>query len=541
MAIGQPAFISSDSDVGLKDIDTRLSRLVQVQMIFDATRLSPQQKELLKSLVEATHLIHEAYLHQTCPEAISIRDSLAQHDDERSRKLSRLVLRNGGPFDKMDQGKNFLGGGARFPGGAFYPRDLTKREFEEYIEANPDQRMSLMSPYTVVRRDGQKLTAVPYHEEFAMWVEPAARSLENARTLASSPSLQTYLAGRADALRTDNYYQSEVDWIDLKDNEIDIIIGPYEVYEDDLMGIKASYEATVGILDREESARLEMYTRHLDDLERYLPHDTRYKRPIEGLVSPMVVVTDICRGGDIATGYQAVAANLPNDPRVHTTKGTKKTFWKNMMDARLQFIIMPLGRELIAADQVEYITPQGLFTFVVLHELSHALGPRYVHGTNGSLSVNQAMKNLYPAIEEGKADFAGLHSLKYFVENKVITSEMMRECYVSYLASTLRTMRFGGGEAHGSAGSCEFNFLRDRQAVYLHPESKKWSVNFETIVDAITELARELLTIQATGDYNRGDGFLRRWGGVPKELENTFGALDYLPVDIEPVYSIKWE
>ncbi|MDH4070658.1 MAG: Zn-dependent hydrolase, partial [Ignavibacteria bacterium] len=287
--------------------------------------------------------------------------------------------------------------------------------------------------------------------------------------------------------------------------------------------------------------RLSVYTEHLEELERYLPHDDRYKRPIKGLSSPMVVVTDIYRGGDIATGYQPVAANLPNDPRVHTTKGTKKTFWKNVMDARVRHVIMPIGREIIASDQVRYITPQGLFNFVLLHELSHALGPRYIHGSADEVSVNQALADLYPAIEEGKADVAGLHSMQYFIEAGIIAEEMEKEQYVSYLASLFRTIRFGTSEAHGKAAICQINYLWDKGGIHRDNATGKWSVVFDSIGPAVTALAREWLTIQAEGAYDRAEEFFGTWGRTPREVQQSLDGLEHVPVDVEPVYSIIWD
>jgi hypothetical protein len=532
---------STPPDPRMKDLDERLSRLVRVPMEFDATTRPPQQKELLKTLVDATKLIHEAYLHQMYPPGITLRDSLAKLNDDVSKKLYRLIVRNGGPFDKMDHHKNFFDDSPRPAGANFYPPDLTKEDFEMYVSAHPDQASDLMSSYTVVRRDGGKLKAVPFHEEFGAWIKPASDLLKKASGLTDNPSLKKYLQSRADALLTDDYYQSDVDWIDLKDNDVDIIIAPYEVYEDALMGIKASYEATVGIKDKEESAKLDVYTRYLDELEQNLPHDKRFKRSIKGLSSPMVIVRDIIRGGDIATGYQPVAANLPNDPRVGESKGTKKTFWKNMMEARVNKIILPVGRELIASDQIQYITPQGVFNFVLMHELCHALGPSYVYGTNNKVTVNQGLKEAYSAIEEGKADLAGLHSIKWFIDKGIIPKEMERQHYVSYLASIFRTIRFGTSEAHGKAAICELNYLWDNGGFRLDPTTKKWSVNFEKIGPAISALARDLLTFEAMGDYAGVQEFFTALGGTRKEVQTALDGLKHLPVDVEPVYSIKWE
>lgn len=528
-------------DPRLPDLDARLSRLVQVPMQFDARGLPPDQKELLKTLVEATKLIHEAYLHQMYPAGVALRDSLARLNDEVNAKLYRLIVRNGGPFDKMDHFRNFYNDIPKPDGAWFYPTDLTKEQFEAYVTAHPDQAEALMNPYTVVRRAGDSLRAVPFHEEYAQWINPASDLLKKASTLTNNASLQRYLQSRAEALLTDDYYQSDLDWIDLKDNDVDVIIAPYEVYEDGLMGVKASYEATVGVKDKIESARLDIYTQYLEDLEQNLPHDQKFKRSIKGLSSPMVIVTDIIRGGDIATGYQPVAANLPNDPRVHTTKGTKKTFWKNVMEARVNRIIMPVGRELVASDQVEYITPQGVFNFVLMHELCHALGPQYVHGSGNKVTVNQALKDHYSALEEGKADLAGLHSISFFMDKGIIPKEMERQHYVSYLASAFRTIRFGTTEAHGKAAICELNFLRDRGGIRLDPATKKWSVDFERIGPAISELARIWLTFQAEGDYQGVEEFFRTWAGTPKEITEALKGLEHVPVDVEPVYTITWD
>lgn len=521
-------------------IDRLLSRLEQVPMHFDARPLSERDRQLLRNLVDASQLIHEAYLQQMYPSGVVLRDSLAKLHDPLSKKLYRLVVRNGGPFDKMDHFRNFVDDAKHPQGANFYPADLTKEEFEAYVASHPQEPEALMSPSTVVRRDGDMLKAVPFHEEYATWIKPASELLRKSAALTDNPSLQRYLTSRAAALLTDDYYQSDLDWIDLN-SDIDIIIAPYETYEDGLMGIRGSYGATVGIKEREESAKLEVYTQHLDNLEQYLPHEAKFKRTITGLSSPMVVVTDIVRGGDIATGYQPVAANLPNDPRVHATKGTKKTFWKNVMDARFEKVILPVGRELIATDQIRYITSRGYFNFVLMHELCHALGPLYVHGSNNTVSINQALKEHDSPLEETKADVAGLHSIKYFIEKGIIPGEMERQHYVSYLASIFRTIRFGTSEPHGIAAMCELNFIRERGGIRLDPATKKWSVIFDRIGPAISEMAAVLLTLQATGDYEGVGGFFRKWGGIPPEVRDALNGLEHFPVDVEPVYSISWE
>ena len=521
------------------DVDVRLSRVERVEMKFDARSLSPQKRELLKILVEAGKIVHEAYLHQVYPKGIAIRDSLAGHNDERSRNLLRLIIRNGGPFDKMDEFKTFFGSETKNPGAGFYPSDLTKDEFENYVKSHPEKADALQSAYTVVKREGKELEAVPFHVEYAQWIKPAADLVKKASRLAENPSLKKYLAGRALALTTDEYFQSHVDWIDVIDSDVDLLMAPDEIYDDALLGLKASYEVSVMIRDSVESAKLSMYTHHLNDLEQFLPMDSRYKRTITGLSSPMEIVVDIFRGGDIATGYQAVAATLPNDPDVQVKKGTKKIFWKNMMDARVEKVILPIGRELIASDQIKYVTPDGVFNDVLMHEICHAIGPVYVYGKD-SLAVNKALNEHYTTIEEAKADIAGLHAVKFFIGEKIFAPDADRVHYVSSLASIFRTIRFGTTEAHGKAAICELNYFMDKGGVRIDPVTKKWSVVFEKMPAAVTSLATELLTLQATGDYRGTTAFFEKWGKTSREVEESLQRLRHLPIDIEPVYAIEW-
>ena len=527
------------ADPRARDVDERLSRLEQVSMHFDARSLPPRRKEVLKALVDATGLIHEAFLHQYYPPGIALRDSLAKLTDGQSRKLYRLVVRNGGPFDKMDQYANFFDATPRAPGAAVYPSDLTRGEFEAYVATHPGQKDALMSPYTAIRREGGILRAVPYHEAYQEWVRPAAELLAKAASLADNPSLTTYMISRADALLSDDYFAADTDWINLKGSDIDFYIAPYEVYEDHLMGIKAFYDGSVGIVDSVESSKLQKYTSYLDELERNLPCDGKYKRTRKGLLSPMVVLNEVTRGGALSTGYQAVASTLPNDPKVTSVKGTKKVFWKNVMDARVNRVIEPIGRALLASDQIPYVTAQAVLDLTTMHELCHALGPKYVFGTGDSVSVNQALKDLYTPIEEGKATLAGLHSIYYLEEKGVMGKEM--EYDVSYLAVLFLTIRFGTAEAHSKAAICQLNFLRDRGGIRLDPVTKKWSVNPEKLRPAISEMAGLWLTFEATGDYHGVAEFFRSWSPMPRDVQEGLEDLHGLPVDIEPVYSIQWE
>jgi hypothetical protein len=524
----------------LADIEMRLSRLERVKMEFDARNLPQQKKELLQALVEAGQLIHEAYLYQYSPEGVKIRDSLLLLEDETSRKMLRLLMRNGGPYDKIDNFKNFCGDEPKPPGAGFYPPDLTKEELEGFLALHPLESATILSPYTVVKRVEGRLRGVPFHEEYAGFLIPAADLLKKASRLADNAHLKLFLQQRADALLTDDYYQSHLAWLDVTDSDIDLLLAPDEVYDDALMGLKASYEVSVMVKDSAESAKLLVFARYLDELEQNLPIETAYKRAKVKLTTPMEIVTDIYRGGDIATGYQSVAASLPNDPKVQTTKGTKKIFWKNMMVARVEKIILPVAREVIASDQVEYVTPQGVFSDVVLHEICHALGPRFVHGTNDAVTVNQALQEQYSALEEAKADIVGLHSMRFLIAKGVLPKDFAEISAVSALASMFRALRFGPGEAHGKASICELNYLQAAGGIRYDATTRKWSVVFPRFGGAVAEMARDLLMLEATGDRAGTEAFFKKWGSMSAEVTDALARLEHLPVDIEPVYSIVW-
>lgn len=527
--------------LSMAEIDRKLAQYVQVEMAFDATGLPRPQRELLRKLIEAGEMIERAFWAQAFRDGWKIRKQLEGSDDPRAAKLHHLLLLNAIPFDRFNEFEPFLGESERPAGAGFYPEDLTKEELEAYIGEHPEQKEALLNPYTVVHRQGERLNAVPFHVEYRKWVEPASQLLFEASQLARNRSLKKFLRSRSVALLTDNYYQSDLDWIDLRRNTIELVFGPYETYEDHLMGVKAAYEATIAVKDPEESERLQIYVKNLNALEQNLPIDGRFKRGEIALDSPMVVVTDIFRGGDIGHGYQPVAANLPNDPRVHEAKGTKKTFWKNMMKARLEKIIQPMAREILAEDQLDHMTGQAYFNVVLMHEIAHALGPRWIGEGGDRRPVTELLQEEYSAIEEGKADVAGLVSLEWFMDREIIPASLAPQHYVSYLGGLFRSIRFGITEAHGKASMIAINWHREREALVYDSGTGRWRVDFDKIPDSIRELARELLMIEATGDYERSRNLSEKYAVKGPDVEATLERVDDLPIDIEPIYSVKWE
>ena len=521
-------------------VEQRLKKLAPVEMTFDARKLPEKDRELIKHLVAAAQQIDEAFWRQSYRKAVEIRDSLRSKSDSASRALLRLLILNAGPFDRLAELEPFYGTEKLPPGAGFYPEDLTRKEFEDYLTAHPERREELLSPTTVIRRQGKELVAVPYHEEYGRWIGPAAQELEAAAALSANDSFRRYLLAKAAALRTDDYFQSDCDWIDLKDHPYELILGPFEVYEDRLMGIKASYEVSVAVRDVEESARLAVYISHLQELEDNLPSPEADHRKLGGLASPMVVVRDIYRGGDLRVGYQAVAANLPNDPKIHEKKGTKKVFWKNIFEARVSQVILPVSQQLLEPSQAGQVTARAAFENTLLHELAHALGPRYVRGTGEPIPVNRKLGDLYSAVEELKATVAGLVSMAWFFDHGVMAKESEAEHYASYLGSILRAVRFGVGDAHGQASIVELNFAREKGAVRRDPATGRWSVDAAKMRGSLHELTAKVLEIERAGDRPAAAAMFARYGGIPPDLALDLKKVQSIPVEIEPIYEILW-
>ncbi len=522
------------------EIEVRMKKYALTPMEVDLRGLAERERELLRELLNAAQLADEIFWRQTSHVAVPLREEMEATYPE-DDPIRRFFMMQGGPYDRLDHDAPFIDGVPPKPLGAgFYPEDLTEEEFRGWLEDHPEDRDAFLSPYTAIRRANGGLTAVPYHEAYAELVEPLAASLRRAAELAEDESFARYLRAKADAVLTDQYFEADKAWIEMSGSRFDIIIGPFEVYKDELMNIKAAYEASVEIVDEEESVRLDIYKGYIADLEANLPYDARYKPQKSELTTNFTIVRDIYRGGDLRVGYQAIACNLPNDPRVHTEVGDKKTFWKNMFEARVNKVILPISRALVSEDLAEQVTPQGFFNFVLLHEMAHGLGPRYSEVGADRIPVNQALKAHYTWIEEHKADMAGLHGLAHLVELGVIDSSLTQEHYASYLGGLFRTIRMGTGEAHGLAALVELNYLLENGGVTYDPASGRYAVDLQVLPANITEMAHQVLMIQATGDAAGAQALKDRYGSKGPELEAALQRVASLPVDPVPVYSIVW-
>ncbi len=526
-------------------IDRYIAQYAPYDMPFDASGFSATDKAILKKLTQAAAYVDTIYWLQTSKYGMGLRDSLKQvKNDPYAQKLLTLVTRNTGPFELLNEHETFIGNQSYYGGEEIYPRGMTVEQFDAYYAAlSETEQTKFMSPYTTIRPDGKGgYSAVPYHEEYRQHITPMVALLNECADLSDNPSFAKYLRLKAQALTTDNYFDADVAWIDMKDNKFDMVFGPFETYSDHIKGVKAKYEASIEVVDQVESKNLDMYTQYLPQLEKNLPIPDVYKSVVKGLTAKFIVVRDVMRAGEAAAGYQAVATNLPNDPEVHEKKGTTKTFWKNMFEARFNAIIKPVSMQLIYESQLQYLSDDGFFQFVLMHEICHAVGPRTVKvGPKKGMAANAAIGPNYSPLEECKADVAGLHSLAYLIDKGVVDKNKERNFYVSFLGSLFRSVRFGLAEAHAKAAAISIGYLHKQGSIRYDPATHRWSIEFDRFRSGIKSLAKELLILEGDGDNVKVQQFFDTWAKITPELQRSLDVVKDLPIDVLPKYSIKWE
>jgi hypothetical protein len=520
------------------DLDTRLARFKRIKMPFHQQGLSAREIKMVDKLVQAANCIEQIYWRQSDPDGLKLYVSLAGSTKPEDLKLRRFLKINGSHYDLVDEMKPFVGPAAAPPGRALYPAGLTSQEIEKYVQQHPDQKAALYGDFTVVRRKGDALVAIPYHLEFAEFVRPAAQALREAATLSDDPGFAKFLWLRADALLNDDYYQSDLAWLDLQNPKFDLILAPYETYLDNLLGVKTSYGTAVLIRNEEESKKLEVYQKYVPDLQEALPLDKADLPSKRGHLTPMEVMDAPFRTGDLLHGYQSVADNLPNDARVHAAKGSKKIFFKNFMDARVNEVILPLAKRLMREDQAARASGEGYLASTLMHEISHELGPNYARTAQGQLDIREAIGGTFSGLEEAKADVVGMFGLQWLNGHGAVSNVRLEDDYISYVAGNLRTIRFGIAEPHGRAEMMEFNYLSTQGAI-TRDSSGRYAVVLEKMPAAIAALAKELLEQEATGDRARSEAWFAKYAVVPPELQQALDKVSDIPVDVEPIYSFE--
>ena len=522
------------------DLDRRVAKFARVEMPFHTTGLTPRDVKMVGKLVGASRYLEQIYWRQMDPEGLALYQSLAGSKDPRDENLRRYLHINASRFDLLDENKPFVGTTPMFPGRGFYPQDLTREKIEQYVKAHPEKKDEIYSGTTMVRWHDGQLEGLPYHIVFRSFLEPAASDLREAAALSDDPAFANFLRLRADALLSDDYYQSDLAWLDLQRPKVDVIFAPYESYEDGLLGVKATYGVSVLIRNAAESRKLEMFQKYVAEIQDALPLSPEDRPSKRGLQTPMEVMDAPYRAGDLRHGYQAVADNLPNDPRVHEQKGSKKIFFKNFMDARVNYVIIPVARHVMLPEQAATITLEGYTLGVIMHEIAHGLGPAYARTKAGKVDIREAIGPAYSGLEEAKADVVGLFGLNWLVEHGFMPKSSMQECYASFVGGLFRTVRFGVAEAHSQAEMMEFNYLVEHGGLQREP-SGRYAITYAKLPAILNDLAKELLVIEATGDRERAENWFKKYGVMPIELKATLKSAASVPVDVDPVFSFKDE
>ena len=510
-------------------LDARLAAWRQVKMGPGTEALDSADKNVVLKLVEAARYMESIYWRQNDPAALKLLH------DTKDAQLRRMILINGSRFDLVAENQPFVTGAQFLPGRNLYPPGVTRQDIEAYVREHPSEKDGIYSPYSVIRTNGEKLLVIPYRLEYRAWLEPAAKLLRDAAALTNDKAFADFLRLRADALLTDDYYRSDLAWVDLKDPKIDVIFEPNETYLDDVLGVKTSYEAAVLIRNDEESRKLDLYQKYIPDIQNALPLNKSALPSKLGQPTPMEVVDSPFRAGDLRHGYQAVADNLPNDARVHEAKGTKKIFFKNFMDARVDYVVLPLAKQVMRADQAAKASADGYLAAVVLHEICHGLGPDFAVVDGGRKTIREAIGPTFAALEEAKADVTGMFGLHWLIAHSVLPKEKAEEYYASYVAGIFRSVRYGVAEAHGRAEMMEFNFLFENGAIAS--KDGRYEVEMDKMPGAIEALTAQLLKLEATGDSRGAEAWFARYDKMPPALASALKSVKDVPIDIDPVFS----
>jgi hypothetical protein len=518
-------------------------RFAPVEIAADLAKLSDGDRKALARLVEAAGIIDALFLRQVWAGNDALLQQLAHQTltpgdtSEASLRLHYFLI-NKGPWSRLDHNRAFIAGVPAKPeGGSFYPPDASKAEVQTWLDSlTGDEKARATGFFTTIRRNAdRRLTAVPYSLEYQSELGRLAALLRDAAALTTAPSLKQFLLARADAFASNDYYASDVAWMEL-DAPIEPTIGPYEVYEDEWFNYKAAFEAFITLRDDAETAKLQTFAKHLQSLEDALPIDPKYRTAKLGALAPIRVVNVVLTAGDANRGVQTAAFNLPNDERVIREKGSKRVMLKNVQDAKFRTVLVPIARVALAPADRQRVSFDAFFTHILMHELMHGLGPHDIMVGGAATTVRQQLKETYSAIEEAKADASGLWALARLADQKAIDPAIGQTMYTTFLASAFRSIRFGINEAHGRGIAIQINYLLDRGAFRVNPDGT-FAVDEAKMGDAVTALTREIMTLQAEGSYEKAKEMITRLGVVRPPVQAVLDKLMSVPVDIEPRFT----
>lgn len=517
------------------DLERMRAQFAVVDMDVDTSFLTEEETAVLNKLNQVGNYMSEIYFRQRSEMNPEWRSEIASGDLEARDLALQLFELHFGPWDTLDHNKPFYGSAPLPDGAAFYPADMTKQEFEDWIAAHPEDEDAFRSGYTIIRRDGETLIAIPYSQHYREWLEPAAALMREAAALTTNASLKKFLSLRADAFLSDDYYESEIAWMDLN-GPIEAAIGPYEVYTDNLFGYKTAYEAFITVKSPEESAALAKYKDFLRDMEANLPVDESYKNFRRGFESPIVVADQVHGGGDNVPGVQTIAFNLPNDERVREAKGAKKVILTNVLGAKFDRILEPMAQDVLVADQASLLMKKYMAGGTLFHELSHSLGPGTITRNGQETTVSIELKELYTGTEEGKADVLGAYNVLYMMERGEMPIAEKENFLATYFVGLFRSMRFGINEAHGKGAAFQYTYYSEVGAFKWDGAEQKFRLDFAALEQAISDLTRDIIVLQGDGDYDAAQTFLDTYAKLDSRAEAVIASLTHLPVDIQPIY-----
>jgi hypothetical protein len=526
LALGMTLNAASVPD--LAELNRMVARFAPVELKVDTSVLSPGDKQALQKLNQAAQVLDGLFLTQRWSGNAALRAKLAKDTSALGKARLHYFDLNKGPWSELDDQTAFLSDvpPKKLPGANFYPEDMTKQEFETWVKGLPaPQQEQARGFFTLIRRGAdKKLTIVPYSKAYGQDLERAAKLLEEAAALTPNATLKEFLRLRAQAFRSDDYYASDVAWMKL-DAPIDITIGPYETYNDELFGYKAAFEAYVTLRDEKETAKVRSFADHIQEIENNLPLEAKYKNPKLGALAPIRVVNEVLATGDGAHGVRTAAFNLPNDERIVRAMGSKRVMLRNVQEAKFSKTLQPIAARVLSPADQRDLSFDSFFSHILAHEMTHGIGPQ----TN----VRQSLKELHAPIEEAKADVTGLFMLQYLFDHKLMPAAE-RPLYTTFLASSFRTLRFGVREAHGKGMAMQFNYLMDKGAFVAKPDGT-FAVDFTKVKPAVRDLVHDLLEIEATGDYARAKKMLDELGVIRPPLQKALDGLKDIPTDIEPI------
>ncbi len=526
---------------GEPELAKKIARFAPTTLTADISKLPAKDRQALAKIVAAAKLLDPLFLRQVWSGNDALEQKLLADQTPAGRQRLHYFYINDGPWSRLDNNEPFIDGvpTEKPPQANYYPDDMTKEEFNAWVEtlSDADKQTATGFFYLIRRGADKKLTLVPYSQAYKEYLEPAARLLREAAALTTNATLKNFLHKRADAFGSDDYYESDVAWMDL-DSPIDVTIGPYETYEDELFSYKAAFEAYITIRDDAETAKLAKFSGHLQELENNLPIDPRYRNPKLGAASPIRVVNEVFGSGEGNSGVQTAAFNLPNDERVVKEKGSKRVMLKNVQDAKFNKTLIPISRVVLDPSEQSALSFDSFFTHILCHELMHGLGPHNITINGQETTVRKQLKELYSSIEEAKADMTGLWALQYMIDRGIIEKSMERTLYTTYLASMFRSVRFGITEAHGRGVALQFNYLTDEGAIKFNEAKGTFSIDHAKIKDGVRKLTHDLLTLEAEGSYDGAKAMLDKYAVLRPSMQQALDRLKDVPVDIEPIFPL---